>query len=247
MRPEPPQSRIWSQQLKTEILYQCWHHSPMVRPSFAKVEHDVQELWAHYGPDLKESSAPLVWETEDMAVAIIPPVTLPLWDPSPIAIRAVGYHSKHDGKGSFKTLFNSFSPRKSSNGRTGDMPSIQHYGQISTREQRQEPEPEQQDRKVGAQLSRMNVTQSQLVSTGDREGEARYSYRYSSPLRRGHKTAHLITESTNYRYLEDLSMPGPKRWFQDNADRILGIYGEEHCISKEDLYLGTSFVPFAIS
>ncbi|KAI1791365.1 hypothetical protein LXA43DRAFT_1094516 [Ganoderma leucocontextum] len=150
MRPEPPQSRIWSQQLKTEILYQCWHHSPTVRPSFAKVEHDVQELWAHYGPDLKESSAPLVWETEDMAVAI-PPGSPHLDD----------------------------------------------------------------------------------------------SYRYSSPLQRGHKTAHLITESTNYRYLEDLSTP--KRWFQDNADRILGIYGEEHCISKEDLYLGTSFVPFAIS
>ena len=69
--------------------------------------------------------------------------------------------------------------------------------------------------------------------------------RYSSPLRCGHKTAHLITESTNYRYLEDLSTP--KKWFKANVDHILSIYGAEHRISKEELYLGALFGPIAIS
>ena len=63
------------------------------------------------------------------------------------------------------------------------------------------------------------------------------SRRYSSPLRSGHKTAHLFTESTVYRYIEDLATP--KKWFKANVDNILQIYGAEHRITKEDLYLGT--------
>lgn len=69
--------------------------------------------------------------------------------------------------------------------------------------------------------------------------------RYSSPLRCGHKTAHLITESTNYRYLEDLSTP--KKWFKANVDHILAIYGKEHRVSKEELYLGASSALISIS
>ena len=69
-----------------------------------------------------------------------------------------------------------------------------------------------------------------------------YSRSYSSPLRAGHKTAHLFTESTVYRYIEDLATP--KKWFKANADHILAIYGAEHRISKEDLYVGTPSKPF---
>ena len=40
-----------------------------------------------------------------------------------------------------------------------------------------------------------------------------------------------------YRYIEDLATP--KKWFKANVDNILALYGAEHRISKEDLYLGT--------
>lgn len=62
------------------------------------------------------------------------------------------------------------------------------------------------------------------------------SRRYSSPLRTGHKTAHLFTESALYRYIEDLATP--KAWFKANVDHILDLYGTQHNIQKEDLYLG---------
>ena len=62
------------------------------------------------------------------------------------------------------------------------------------------------------------------------------SRRYTSQLRAGHRTAHLFTESTVYRYIEELATP--KKWFKANADGILALYGKEHRISKEDLYLG---------
>lgn len=52
----------------------------------------------------------------------------------------------------------------------------------------------------------------------------------------------MFTEATNYRYIEDLGTP--KKWFKANADQILALYGAEHRISKEDLYLGE--LPFLL-
>lgn len=63
------------------------------------------------------------------------------------------------------------------------------------------------------------------------------SRQYSAPLRSGHKTAHMFTETTTYNYVQDLA--APKRWFTANVDRILELYGAEHDIQKEDLFLGT--------
>ena len=50
-------------------------------------------------------------------------VKLPLWDPSPVELGAVGYLSKPQGR--FITLFNAFIPQKSNN-----LPSIYKYGQV---------------------------------------------------------------------------------------------------------------------
>lgn len=60
--------------------------------------------------------------------------------------------------------------------------------------------------------------------------------RYSFPLRTGHKTAYLCTETTAYQYIE--SLDPPKRWFKANVDAIMERYGAQHRIQKEDLYLG---------
>lgn len=58
----------------------------------------------------------------------------------------------------------------------------------------------------------------------------------SFQLRMGHKVAYLYAESTVYRYVEDLGVP--KQWFQATIDRVLELYGREHKISKEDVFLG---------
>lgn len=75
-----------------------------------------------------------------------------------------------------------------------------------------------------------------MICIRDIVSDGPHRRRYSLPLRAGHKTAHLFTESTRYRYIENLSTP--KKWFKANVDQILAVYGAEHHISKEDLYLG---------
>jgi abelson tyrosine-protein kinase 1 len=62
------------------------------------------------------------------------------------------------------------------------------------------------------------------------------SRRYSFPLRAGHRSAFMCTESTEYRYIEDLG--APKDWFKANVDNIIKVFGRQHGIHKEDLYLG---------
>lgn len=48
----------------------------------------------------------------------------------------------------------------------------------------------------------------------------------------------MYTESTVYRYIEDLSTP--KEWFKANIDMILKTFGNQHRIQKEDVFLGES-------
>ncbi|KAI0820557.1 hypothetical protein BC628DRAFT_1397178 [Trametes gibbosa] len=342
MRPEMPLQRSWSTQL-LEILRLCWHRDPAMRPSFTKIDHEVQTLRAHGGPEIKESPIPLrrveleemhLRKSPDMhpiALPLLPPdttasfieeetvpsadtsyrtavgelsvsnttrsgldaeaeavvlpdpsvlepsrsssrassslhdterivfprhvsppppdeyaqtlrderryrmllqhefhpsLTLPLWTPSQVPIGAVGYHRKATG-GEFVTLFNSFDPAKSSNGLARDIPSLYGYGRVSQGSQRQ-------DKRNVAQRG-MDLINSWLSSTRSGRGEVKYSRRYSSPLRAGHKTAHMFSEATNYRYIEDLGTP--KKWFKANVDHILALYGAEHRISKEDLCL----------
>jgi abelson tyrosine-protein kinase 1 len=60
--------------------------------------------------------------------------------------------------------------------------------------------------------------------------------RYSYPLRAGHRIAYLCTETTVYRYIENLD--APKQWFKANADKVLELYGGHHPIQRGDLNLG---------
>lgn len=61
------------------------------------------------------------------------------------------------------------------------------------------------------------------------------SRRASSPLRDGRKNAYLYSETTVYSYMQDLE--APKDWFKANIDTILKMFGNEHRIQKEDLFL----------
>ncbi|KAF8890966.1 hypothetical protein BD779DRAFT_1515523 [Infundibulicybe gibba] len=156
-----------------------------------------------------------------------PSLTLPLWTPVPVALGSVGYLSKPSG--TFVTLFNSFSPDKSSEGSTRRMPSLYGYGRVASGSQRQ-------DKRNAAQRG-LDAFVGLLTfkNRGDGHISKNVSRRYSFPLRAGHKMSYLCTETTMYRYVEDLD--APKKWFKANVDLILEIYGAQHHIQKEDLFL----------
>ncbi|KAF4568598.1 hypothetical protein EYR40_009997 [Pleurotus pulmonarius] len=153
-----------------------------------------------------------------------PSLTLPLWTPSPVALGAVGYLRKPQG--SFVTLFNAINPFKTAG---IDMASLKGYGDFSTGKQRQ-------DKRNFAQR-KLDTVKSFFSSN------SLSSRKYSFPLRAGHKSAYLCSETTQYRYFEDLDTP--KKWFKANAETILRVYGTKHDIQKEDLYLviGTLSTP----
>jgi hypothetical protein len=50
--------------------------------------------------------------------------------------------------------------------------------------------------------------------------------------------AYLCTETTTYKYVDNLD--APKKWFKSHVEQILDIYGGQHHIQREDLFLGTS-------
>ncbi|RDB18261.1 Dual specificity protein kinase splA [Hypsizygus marmoreus] len=156
-----------------------------------------------------------------------PSLTLPLWSPSHVALGAVGYLSKPTG--SFVTLFNSFKPEKSTEHEARGLPSLHGYGRVTSGTQRQ-------DKRNAAQRG-LDAFVGLLTfrNKGDGTVSQSVSRRYSFPLRAGHKTAHMCTESTMYRYVESLEVP--KKWFKANVDAIMQIYGPSHHIQKEDLFL----------
>lgn len=63
-------------------------------------------------------------------------MTLPLWDPSPVKLGAVGYLLKPAG--SFVTLFNSYAPHKASDEEARKIPSLDGYGKSNVGMQRQD-------------------------------------------------------------------------------------------------------------
>jgi abelson tyrosine-protein kinase 1 len=154
-----------------------------------------------------------------------PSLTLPLWNPVPIQIGAVGFLDKPSG--SFLTLLNCFHPDKAANGDSG-LPSVFGYGRVTTGNQRQ-------DKRTAAQRGLDAITGLLTFKKSDGPISQNVSRRYSYPLRSGHKAAFMCTETTMYRYIE--SLEAPKKWFKSNADAIMQQYGPIHQIQKEDLYL----------
>jgi len=56
--------------------------------------------------------------------------------------------------------------------------------------------------------------------------------------------AYLCAETTDYRWLK--SVDPPKKWFKAHIDTILSVYGKQHQVHKEDIFLGAlHFCSFA--
>ncbi|KAJ7731571.1 hypothetical protein DFH07DRAFT_755579 [Mycena maculata] len=157
-----------------------------------------------------------------------PSLTLPLWNPKPLQVGAVGYLDRSSGE--FVTILNCFYPDKATNGDNG-LPSVYGYGRVSTGNQRQ-------DKRTATQRG-LDVTQRGLDAIAGlltfKRSDGPISRRYSYPLRSGHKAAYMCTETTMYRYIENLD--APKKWFKANVDSIMQQYGTVCQIQKEDLRL----------
>ncbi|EIM84603.1 uncharacterized protein STEHIDRAFT_100616 [Stereum hirsutum FP-91666 SS1] len=153
-------------------------------------------------------------------------LTLPLWSPAPVAVGAVGYLDRPSG--TFVTLFNSYDPTRTSKGRANLIPSLSGYGKVSQGRQRQD--------KRNAALRGYDMVQG-MISRSKGDGSAANTICRTQPfqLRAGHKTAYLYAESTMYRYMEELEVT--KQWFQGNIDHILELYGKDHSVTKEDVFL----------
>lgn len=153
---------------------------------------------------------------------------LPLWDPSPVDLGAVGYLSKPRGR--FITLFNAFSPQKSNDDMVRSLPSIYGYGQVKDGSQRL-------DKRSRLQQGLDAVTGpfAGLLTFRSRGVSQNVSRRYTYPLKAGHRIAVMCAETTEYRYLEQ--QDPPRKWFQSNVDSVMNIYGMQHHIQKEDLFL----------
>ncbi|RPD52291.1 kinase-like protein [Lentinus tigrinus ALCF2SS1-7] len=151
-------------------------------------------------------------------------LTLPLWSPSKVDVGAVGYHNKRGG-GKFVTLFNAFEPGSSSDVRTKGIPSLTCFGDRGSHWQKGQPSVTQRG---GAIIS---IVSSWLGARN------KYGERYSMQLCAGRKAAHLFTQSTTHRYIGSKNIPLVKQWFKDNINTILAIYGDEHRLSREDVYL----------
>ncbi|KIY72595.1 hypothetical protein CYLTODRAFT_486241 [Cylindrobasidium torrendii FP15055 ss-10] len=148
-----------------------------------------------------------------------PSLTLPLWTPTKVHLGAVGYLSKPNGN--FVTLFNALSPSKSPKGQhPSALPTIIGYGDLKRSTQKMEVR--------NAAKRGIDALTGMFRKPGDPS-------RYSHPLRAGHKAAFLYTESTTYKYLDTLD--AAKKWFTTHALEILAIYGPEHDIQREDLFL----------
>lgn len=155
--------------------------------------------------------------------AFHPSLTLPLWDPSPVELGAVGYLSKPSGR--FITLFNANNPRGSDHPGIRSLPSILGYGQATEGVQRL-------PKKTVTQLAIDMIVGSLTFRNSSSENIAK---RLPFDLKAGHKAAYLYTDTTEYRYFETLD--AAKKWFQSNVDAIMNVYSYRHHIQKEDLFL----------
>ncbi|KAI8992712.1 hypothetical protein BD414DRAFT_412646 [Trametes punicea] len=177
-----------------------------------------------HGQDLRNERVYRMFLTHEFHSSL----TLPLWTPSQIPVGAVGYHNKAGG-GEFLVLFNATDPTQSSGGFARGIPRLSAFGRASQASERQDKRP----------VAQRGLDTVRSLFRGSPRGppESRYARRYSAPLHAGRRSAHLFTESTVYRFIEDLATA--KGWFKANVDRILALYGAEHRIVKEDLYLVT--------
>ncbi|KAF8528481.1 hypothetical protein BU17DRAFT_80889 [Hysterangium stoloniferum] len=166
-----------------------------------------------------------------------PTLNLPLWQPCPVRIGAVGYLSKPHG--SFITLFNALTPSLAIDPRVRSMASIHKIGTV--REAQLSHVERRSFAQMGVEYVRGLLDFSSRGAAGDfsRAVKKRYAY----PLRAGHKHAYLCTENTTYRYMVDID--AAKAWFKKNIQEILEYYGREHALHREDVFL-SEFSPFTL-
>ncbi|CAA7262077.1 unnamed protein product [Cyclocybe aegerita] len=155
-------------------------------------------------------------------------LTLPLWDPSPVQIGDVGYLKKPAGR--FITLFNALKPPKTLDAYNVPVRYMSEFGNVAKGSLRL-------DRRSAA-LKGFNAFSGFLTFKSKPEGLP--TRRQSFRLRSGQKSAHIYTETPEYLYMKKLD--APKAWFKAHCETILNVYGKEHNIQREDIFLVISLL-----
>ncbi|KAJ3501789.1 hypothetical protein NLJ89_g9182 [Agrocybe chaxingu] len=155
-------------------------------------------------------------------------LTLPLWEPSPVQIGDVGYLQKPAGR--FITLFNALKPPKTVDAYNVPVRHMSEFGNVAKGSLRL-------DRRSAA-LKGFNAFSGFLTFKSKPEGLP--TRRQSFRLRSGQKSAHIYTETPEYLYMKKLD--APKAWFKAHCETILNVYGKEHNIQREDIFLVISLL-----
>lgn len=148
-------------------------------------------------------------------------LTLPLWHPIVVAVGAVGYLSREDGR--FITIFNACAPGDSTS--PGIRPLSPAQTQIT----------ETIHNEQSAKSTECDLVSGLLnLEVDPKRGPAQ---RVSFPLKAGEEAAHMYTGSTRHRRFQaDDSL---MEWFESNIEKIIEIYGADHNVTREDLVLVT--------
>ncbi|KIM38818.1 hypothetical protein M413DRAFT_447528 [Hebeloma cylindrosporum] len=145
-------------------------------------------------------------------------LTLALWSPTIVAVGAVGYLSRDDGK--FKTLFNARAPRDSTARGVHSLPALRT--------------------KIVPKMHREKGLKDRafdlfgLLNLGRKSDPPQ---RVTFPLKVGENAAHLYTGNTSHRRFECDHLP--MEWCRSNIEKIIEIYGADHNITRGDVVLVT--------
>ncbi|KIM38803.1 hypothetical protein M413DRAFT_29751 [Hebeloma cylindrosporum] len=140
-------------------------------------------------------------------------VRLPLWHPIVVAVGAVGYLSREDGR--FITILNACAPGDSTSpGICSLSPAQPRITETIHNEQR-------------AKSAECDLVSGLL--------NLEFIPSVSFPLKGGEEAAHMYTGSTRHRCFQaDDSL---MEWFESSIEKIVEIYGADHDVTREDLVL----------
>ncbi|KAA1466981.1 hypothetical protein DENSPDRAFT_63561 [Dentipellis sp. KUC8613] len=148
-------------------------------------------------------------------------LTVPLWNPVPVEVGAVGYFS--ESQGTFVTFFNALDPLHTSDG---------HASYIDSLAKDKVKIVDEKVRKFTHLQRGVDYVESHMC-TSDR-GEAPISVARSQTFNSG---AEMYIEKGTYRHFKDPSKP--KQWLRDYGDDIERIYGAQFGVTKRDIILVT--------
>ncbi|TFY66606.1 hypothetical protein EVG20_g4476 [Dentipellis fragilis] len=148
-------------------------------------------------------------------------LTVPLWNPVPVQVGAVGYFSESEG--TFITFFNALDPLHTSDG---------HASYIYSLAKDKVKIVEEKIRKFTHLRRGVGYVESHMCAP--ERGETLTNVARSQTF---NSSAEMYVEKGTYRHFKDLNKP--QQWLRDYGDDIERIYGKQIGVAKNDIILVT--------